>query len=179
MSEKQDFQFIYEISKSFFKKAHVKKTLAAIDADYVTGWEKWLQIEFATFLREHPDIRAWWRESKFEIDKRVLAFRSRCAVDFLVHQKSKQSHFALELKQRNSPSGCVKGMLQDRRKIAAIKYRDYDIRSVWCLGVHRVQTPEEVLRLLRYYSDKMKISIKPENAITEAIGQTGYSFTIF
>lgn len=179
MSDKLDLQFIHELSRKFFRKPHVKKTLLAIDSDYITGWEKWLQIEFATFLRDHAEIRTWWRESKYEIDKRVLASRSKCAVDFLVHQKGKQSHMALELKQVNSPNSCVCGMLRDRRKIAAIKRKNYDIRSVWCLGVHRDELPDEVRRLLRYHSDKMKISVNTENVITEVIGKTGYAFTIF
>lgn len=179
MALKNDFDFIATLADEFFRRAHVKRILRAIDESAMKGWEKWLQIEFASFLGTHEGVRAWWRESKYDLDQRVLDSRKTCAVDFLVREKRKQSHMALELKQANSPNGCIKGMLRDKRKIASIKYAKFDIRSVWCLGVHRAEDPNEIRRLTNYHSDKMKTAIKSALFVSKTIGKTSYAYTIF
>lgn len=178
MAVKQDFEFVDGLAADFFRRPYLKRVLATINAASMTGWEKWLQIELASFLSSHTDVKAWWRESKYELDKRVLDSRDTCAVDFLIHEKWKQSHMALELKQANSPNGCVKAMLRDKKKIAAIKFKKFDIRSVWCLGVHREEDPKEVRRLLAYHADKMRLDV-PKNFHSQGIGRTGYAYTIF
>lgn len=179
MAFKKDFEFIASLSSDFFQRAHIKKTLKAIDDSKMTGWEKWLQIELAAFLEARGDIKAWWRESSYDLDKRVVESRKRCAVDFLVHQKWKQSHMALELKQVNSPTACVQGMIRDKKKIQGIKSTKYDIRSVWCVGVHRVVESGEVERLVAYYGSKLKSLVNPKFLFTERIGYSSYMFTIF
>lgn len=179
MALKNDFDFIASLADEFFRGTHVKHILGAIDESAMTGWEKWLQIEFASFLGTHKGVRAWWRESKYELDQRVLDSRKTCAVDFLIHEKWKQSHLALELKQANSPNGCIKGMLRDKKKISTIKYAKFDIRSVWCLGVHREEEPSEIRRLTNYHADKMRTAIKPALLVTKSIGKTGYAYTVF
>lgn len=138
-----------------------------------------MQIEFASFLGTHTGVKAWWRESKYELDQRVLDSRKTCAVDFLVKEKWKQSHIALELKQVNSPNGCIKGMLHDKKKIAKIKHAKFDIRSVWCLGIHRVEEPSEIRRLTTYHADKMNTMIKPALSVSKKIGKTSYAYSIF
>lgn len=178
MSEKNDFHFISDLSREFFRKTHIKSVLSSIDQDNITGWEKWLQIEFAAFLRSHPQVRAWWRESKYNLDQRLLKSRTRCAVDFLVHQTHKHSHMAIELKQAASARNCIKGMLRDLKKIEGIKKKDYDIRSVWCIGVHKFKSPEEVRRLVNYHADELGFSIAKKFHLSEPIGRTGYSFSI-
>lgn len=179
MKLKKDFDFIASLASDFFQRAHIKKTLRAIDESAMTGWEKWIQIELAAFLEGRDDIKAWWRESGYELDGRVAASRRKCAVDFLVHQKWKQSHMAVELKQVNSPTACVQGMLKDKKKIQGIKSAKYDIRSVWCVGVHRVAEPDEVLRLVAYYGSKLKFPINAKLLHTERIGYSSYMFTVF
>jgi hypothetical protein len=176
---KNDFDFIAALADEFFRRPHVKRILGAIDESAMTGWEKWLQIEFASFLGKHTGVKAWWRESKYELDQRVLDSRKTCAVDFLVREKWKQSHMALELKQVNSPNGCIKGMLRDKKKIATIKSAKFDIRSVWCLGVHRTEDPSEIRRLTNYHADKMKTMIKPALFVSKTIGKTRYAYSIF
>lgn len=57
MSEQKDLDFLLSISQPFFKQIHIKKTLVAIREENITGWEKWLQIEFATFLRNHRLVK--------------------------------------------------------------------------------------------------------------------------
>lgn len=179
MTLKHDFKFIITLSSDFFQRAHIKRSLKAIDASKMTGWEKWLQIELATYLDTRADIKTWWRESSYEIDGRVAESRKKCAVDFLVHQKRKQSHMALELKQVNSPTACVQGMLRDKKKIDSIKTTKYDIRSVWCVGVHRCAEMDEVKRLVAYYSSKLKSPVNSTFLFTERIGYSPYMFTVF
>lgn len=179
MALKKDFEFIALLSSEFFQRAHIKKTLKAIDESQMTGWEKWIQIELAAFLEAREEIKAWWRESSYELDGRVVASRKKCAVDFLVHQKWKQSHMALELKQVNSPTACVQGMIRDKKKIQGIKSTKYDIRSAWCVGVHRVCEPDEVKRLVAYYGSKLKSPVDAKLLATERIGYSPYMFTVF
>jgi len=179
LSLKHDLEFIARLADEFFRRPHVKRILTAIEECKMTGWEKWLQIELSAFLDSHSGVKAWWRESKYDLDQRVLDSRKKCAVDFLVQEKWKQSHMALELKQINSANGCVKSMIRDKKKIAAIKYAKYDIRSVWCLGVHRKVDPAEVHRLTAYHADKLKTEIPTKLVVCKAIGRTDYAYTIF
>lgn len=179
MALKQDFEFITSLTSEFLQRAHIKKTLKAINDCEMSGWEKWLQIELSAFLETRDDIRAWWRESSYEIDKRVAESRKSCAVDFLIHQKWKQSHMALELKQVNSPTACIQGMIKDKKKIETIKTAKYDIRSVWCLGVHRAIESDEVKRLAAYYGSKLKSPVNSKLLVTERIGYSPYMFTVF
>jgi len=179
MSLQGDFQFIEKLTEEFFRRPHVRKILKAIEAAHMTGWEKWLQIEFAEFLNSHPDIKAWWRESQYLLDKRLVASRKNCAVDFLIHQRYKQSHIALELKQANSPNTCLKNMLIDKKKIASIRSKKFDIRSVWCLGVHKRGDPNEVRRLLTYHADAKHIDISLQHHTSTRIARTEYAYTIF
>jgi hypothetical protein len=179
LSEKLDFIFICDLAQQFFRKTHVRRALLAISEDSMTGWEKWLQIELAQFLRDHKKVKAWWRESKYALDGRLIAARKKCAVDFLIHQKGKQSHMALELKQANAMNNCIAGMLRDLKKISCIRGGAYDIRSVWCLGVHKTKSSSDVLRRTRYLADGAKISFDEKLFISASIGKTGYSYTIF
>lgn len=179
MSLQKDFDFVQKIAEQFFKRVHIKKTLKTIDECSMTGWEKWLQIELASFLQDHPEVKAWWRESSYQLDKRVIASRKKCAVDFLVHEKAKHSHMAIELKQTKSATACIQGMLKDKRKIQSIKGAEYDIRSVWCIGVHHSVGEDEVSRLVNYYSDKAKRHINKKHFSSKRIGNSKYCFTIF
>ena len=177
---KRDHEFVASLAAEFFAKPHVRQVLNAIDEFSVTGWEKWLQIEFAAFLGAHEGLRGWWRESAYELDQRLLASRKTCAVDFLICEKKKQSCLALEIKKSRSPGACVQGMLKDKTKIAAIKKAKFDIRSVWCLGVHDWVAEAEVRRLTNYYADKLHTAIKPALMTPSIrIGRTKFAYTLF
>lgn len=132
----QDLEFLKALVEDFFRRARIRSTLAAIRAESITGWEKWLQIEFASFIRQHAEVKGWSRESSYQLDQRVAEARSKCAVDFIIHQKRKHSHLAVEMKQIKSPSSCVNAMIKDIKKLHSIRRSEFDIRSVWCIGVH-------------------------------------------
>lgn len=173
-----DLKFVNSLATQFFKSKHLRQTLVAINEDSITGWEKWLQIEFATFLRQHESVKAWGRESQYKLDGRVAKVRKTCAVDFIIHQRAKHSHVALEIKQIRSPARCIGGMLKDIKKLYRIRKSEYDIRSVWCLGIHNEISPREALREVNYYSSKLGIEINTSHVVSEKIGRTGFSFTL-
>lgn len=179
MTLKADFEFVQGLVQDFFASRHLRRTLVAIEADEISGWEKWLQIELAQFFREHDQIKAWWRESSYKLDRRVAQSRTQCAVDFLLHQARKQSHMALEVKQVDSVNNCVAGMLLDRRKISRIRGGVYDIRSVWCLGIHKAASQDEVRRKLVYHADRLEVEYNDKFFDSRRIGRTGYSYTLF
>jgi len=58
LSLKNDFDFIGGLVDEFFRRAHMKRVLRSIDESAMTGWEKWLQIELASFLGKHEGVRA-------------------------------------------------------------------------------------------------------------------------
>lgn len=179
MSEVKDLEFLISVVKPFFKQAHIKKTLAAIHEDKITGWEKWLQIEFASFVREHESVKAWGRESRYKLDQRMTRNKLTCSVDFILHQRNKHSHMAVEMKQVNAMTSCVAAMLRDVKKLQKIKGAEYDIRSVWCLGIHKRALIADVRREALYYASKHGIEINEDFIVSERIGRTEYSFTVF
>lgn len=177
-SLKQDLEFLQSIFDPFFRQNHVKKTLASIKEDSITGWEKWLQIEISSFLRQHEKVKRWVRESPYALDQRVAQSRTKCAVDFIIHQKHKHSHLALEVKQVNSPASCINAMTKDVKKMISIRGSEFDIRSVWCLGVHNNETLETIHREINYYSNKHNVEIDTNLTYTAKIGLSGFSYTL-
>lgn len=109
----KDLEFLASLADDFFSQRSIRKTLSVIYEEEISGWEKWLQVEFASFVHDHEDIKAWGRETPYSTDKRITKARERCAVDFILHQKYKQSHLALELKQIDSIARCTQAMIKD------------------------------------------------------------------
>jgi hypothetical protein len=56
ISMKKDFDFLTDIAQEFFAKKVIKDTLAAISEFEISGWEKWIQIEFAMFCKSQDNI---------------------------------------------------------------------------------------------------------------------------
>ena len=175
----QDLTFLDSLFSAFFKRKAIKDTLAAIREDSIRGWEKWLQIELAVYLRKHKEVKAWGRETQYLLDKRVAKVRSKCAIDFIIHQTRKHSHLAVEIKQLNATKSCIDRMLRDMRKMNKIRGSEFDIRSVWCLGIHNATDADEVLRKVGYYAGELQVEIDPKLVVTRPIGRTGYSYTLF
>ncbi|MDH0202776.1 hypothetical protein [Comamonas aquatica] len=173
----QDQDFVVKLFQGFFKQKRTRETLSIISETEITGWEKWLQIELAKYCNTHEDIKTWGREARYELDKRS-AIRSKTAIDFFVHQKRKHSPLGIELKQINSLKPCVKAMLVDKKKISRIKWSQDDLRAVWCVGVHHFAEPEKVKDLIEFCAKDAKASIDIASIHSEAIGRTGYSFTV-
>jgi hypothetical protein len=86
---------------------------------------------------------------------------------------------AIEIKQQNSPSGCIKAMLVDFVRLTNIKYSQDDLRGIWCIGVHNFATLDEVKNLVIYHSEKFNVSINKNYIFSMPIGKNNYSLTIF
>ncbi len=177
-STRRDLEFITTLAEGFFGQRTIRRTLRVISEQEISGWEKWLQVEFAAYIHDHDDVKAWGRETPYSTDRRIERAREKCAVDFIIHQKYKQSHLALEIKQVNSVGRCARAMVGDILKMFAIRQSEFDIRSVWCLGVHARSSQAEVLRELSYHADALGLDLDPGLVASRAIGQTGYSFSI-
>ncbi len=173
-----DQKFVIELFQGFLKKKGTRDTLNIIFGTEITGWEKWLQIELAKHCSDHPDIKSWGREARYELDKRS-AIRSKTAVDFFVHQKQKHSPLGIELKQANSLRSCIKAMIADKKKVSRIKWSQDDLRAIWCVGVHHQAEPEKVKTMVEFCAKDAKIAIDFASVYSEAIGKTGFSFTAF
>lgn len=176
---KKDFEFMKELISEFVSKKAVRDTLSAISDFEISGWEKWLQIEFAKFCMNHDQISEWGRELRYELDKRVSKNKMSCSIDFLIRQKHKQSPLGIEIKQHSSPNNCIKAMLNDIAKIYQIKYSQDDLRGIWCFGIHGAESHAEVRRLVAYHSSAAGIEISSDLVFSKEIGKTGFSVTLF
>ncbi|MCA1977996.1 MAG: hypothetical protein LDL19_02040 [Thiobacillus sp.] len=175
---KKDFEFLSGLVNEFFARKAIKDSLSVISKSGMTGWEKWLQIEFAKFCDAHDDVAEWYREQRYELDKRLSKDKAICAVDFWIRQKYKQSPLGVEIKQHPSASGCIKSMVGDVAKIHQIKYSQDDLRGIWCIGVHGEKPVDAVKRLVVYHADERGIGIDTSLVFTKQIGRTGFSVTL-
>ncbi|MBR7745911.1 hypothetical protein [Undibacterium baiyunense] len=175
---KRDFEFLTYLVADFFSRKSVRDTLSTISYFEISGWEKWVQIEFAKFCMDHEEISDWGRELRYELDKRMSNGKSSCSIDFLIRQKRKQSPIGIEIKQHPSPNGCVKAMLKDIAKVQQIKYSQDDLRGIWCIGIHAAESAAEVSRLVTYHADRLDININPQFVFSKEIGKTGFSVTV-
>jgi len=179
VGQRQDFEFVSTLADQFFRSPHIKKSFHTIDEAGLTGWEKWLQIEFAIYLESQDSIAGWKREAHYHLDGRVAAGKKKCSVDFVIKQKWKWSHLALEVKQIKSADRCVDHMVKDKARIAAIRGTQFDIRSVWSLGVHQFVDSDEAKRLAHYYADSYGVAFDPRLISSHKIAKTNYAYTIF
>jgi hypothetical protein len=173
-----DLDFVLDLASGFFAEKRIRETLFIIDETEVTGWEKWLQIELAKYCNSRSDIKTWGREARYELDRRSSA-RSTASIDFVVHQKHKQSPLALEIKQAKSARGCIRAMIKDKQKLWSIKWSKDDLRSVWCLGVHLQADAGHVRHVVDLLAKELRFEVDLATVRTEAIGRTPFSFTIF
>lgn len=178
MSEKKDFEFLSGLATEFFKKRSITKALAVIDECEITGWETWLQIEFAKFFSEHELVFEWSREERYQLDQRSSNGKTACAIDFSIRQKYKQSWLALELKQKNTVGSCIKSMLRDVVKVNKIKQSHNDIRTLWCLGVHKHADKATVMGQIAKYEVELDLELNRSQILTKRIGRSDYSFTL-
>ena len=174
-----DFEFMTSITRDFFAKKMIKETLGTISDFDISGWEKWIQIEFAKFCKSHSEISEWGRELRYALDRRSSKLKATCAIDFMIKQKFKQSPLAVEIKQLRSPRGCINSMLRDKAKISRIKYSEDDLRGIWCIGVHNAATVESVENLVSFCARENKIAINPNHVFSRQIGRTPFSVTLF
>ena len=173
-----DQEFIHSLTQDFFRTKRVRETLSLIADCEISGWEKWLQIELARHCNSRDDVKTWDREVRYSLDQRS-AKRAATAIDFLIHQKHKHSPLGVELKQVKSPRACIKAMLQDKKKVWNIKWSQDNLRDVWCIGIHDAKDPQHVQAIAEYESKVVKYEYAASSFLSERIGRTAFSFTVF
>lgn len=174
-----DFEFSKSILEKFFSQTKIQKSLDIIFENDITGWEIWLQIEFATFLTiEYGDEIEWYREYEILTDGRKEKLRKKVSADFIFRRKGfkRDSYIVLEFKQNPSPKSCFSNMLKDVDKIEKVKVSDIDMRNFWVVGIHCKDrmTKAEIKKYIRENCEFVG-----DDIYTKFISNTNYAFTIF
>ena len=173
---KDDLNFLKELANEFFQQTEIVNKLNQFIKNQIKGWEIWLQVEFAVFLFNHPNVSEIEREKRYELDKRISKDKSICSIDFLIRQKFKQSAIPLEIKQHENASNCIRYMLKDIEKYEKVKGSSATTgRSLWCLGVHPTVEEDYLKRLI---DDNKFREIHPDYVFSKNIEGTSFSFTL-
>lgn len=106
--------------QDFFEEEHIKEVIATIKECQVSGWEGWIQVEFAHYLQKkvYKDQKAnfsWYREYKVHSsgDNHIIP-------DFWISSDEDEiSYFLIEFKRSNS------GKLEDEMKVDVEKWRNH------------------------------------------------------
>ncbi len=178
---KRDFEFIVELATEFFSQEHISQRMALIQSKSISGWEVWLQVEFAMFLEEHIAVDEWIREFQYSMDRRSSKNQKYMAIDFLVRKRRARlgQYIAIEIKQNKSAASCINGMMKDACKISLVKGSEDDIRTMWSLGIHQVLPQEDLESLVKDYAVEYKVQLAPNCIKTKPIEYTDFAFTVF
>ncbi len=176
----RDFDHLATLLHMFFTRDDVRQKLNIIDQNNISGWEIWMQIEFANLLVSTG--HEWWREQALECDQRQKPTRSTLRTDFLLRKKgwTLDSYIALEVKQNNDPTTCVRNMVLDLEKTAKIKRSEIELRSFWTLGVTRMIEPERLNLLIdRYLHNKYyQTKSRDKHVLLAPIEQTPFCYIV-
>lgn len=173
---KEDLEFLTNLAQEFFKQENIVYKLNQFLDNQIKGWEIWLQVEFALFLFEHPNVSEIEREKRYELDKRLSKDKDICSIDFLIRQKYKQSSIPLEIKQHENASHCIRYMLKDIEKYEKVRGSSVTTgRSLWCLGLHPTVEDSYLEKLIN--ENKFR-EIDPEFVTSKVIEGTKFSFTL-
>lgn len=176
----RDFEHLSSLLALFFDREDIQQKLNIIDQFNISGWEIWMQIEFANLLAATD--HEWWREQTLGCDQRKNPRRVSLRSDFLLRKKgwTLDSYIALEVKQNSDPTSCVKNMIHDLEKSAKIKRSQLDLRSFWTLGITRNIEAERLDTLIdrylkaKYYQTKNR----EKHVLLKPIAQTPYCYII-
>lgn len=183
MSDLQDFSFVCGLLDEFCTSTRVRSALKKIGSHDLTGWEKWIQIEFAIFLHDHNHVADFRREHGYSLDQRK-AKRSKAYADFSFRKKrtNKNVKILLEFKANRKLRACIDGMIADWDKILCVRTNDDNIRSFWVVGFHGIDgcEPEEIEHsVFEMVKKKTSVTLFKNRLKTIVIGRTGYAVTLF
>ena len=68
---KDDLNFLKELANDFFQQTEIVNKLNQFIENQIKGWEIWLQVEFAVFLFNHPNVSEIEREKRYECVSKV------------------------------------------------------------------------------------------------------------
>jgi hypothetical protein len=55
----RDLEFTTALAEGFFGQCVIRRTLPVIAEQEISGWAKWLQVEFAAYIHDHEEVKAW------------------------------------------------------------------------------------------------------------------------
>lgn len=91
----RDFDHLSTLAHHFFEREDVRQKLNIIDQYNISGWEVWMQIEFANLLASTG--HEWWREQTLACDLRKNPQRLSVRADFLLRKKDGRRTATLRL----------------------------------------------------------------------------------
>lgn len=176
----RDFDHLTTLLSLFFESKDIRQKFNIIDEYNISGWEVWMQIEFANLLTATG--HEWWREQTLGCDLRKSPERSTVRTDFLLRKKgwTQESYIALEMKQNIDPTSCVKNMIGDLIKTAKIKHSELELRSFWTLGVTRVIERDRLEYLIdNYLEEKYYLSkSRKKHVLLKEIDKTPFCYIV-
>lgn len=176
----RDFDHLCTLLHLFFEREDIRQKLNIIDAHNISGWEVWMQIEFANLLVSTG--HEWSRERTLNCDLRKRPERLTMRTDFLLRKKgwALESYIALEMKQNSDPTSCVRNMIGDLVKTAKIKRSALDLRSFWTLGITPTIDRDRLDYLIdKYLDDKYyQTKSREKHVLLQPIDNTPYCYIV-
>lgn len=182
-----DFSFVRDHVSDFFDRGSVKRALDLIDDVGITGWEKWWQVEFCSWLAEHDGIGDWVMEEAFFTDLRRNLAKDTIAIDigFRLKGFSKSEMLFLELKQNGDWCRCIENMLLDVEKVDCAQTYSIEnkimIRNFFVVGIYPTgETPKkEVHDYIQERAEDFGVDVDRAHVFTKFIQNTPFSVTMF
>ena len=182
-----DFEYVKDHINQFFDRGSVCRALDLIDEIGITGWEKWWQVELATWLAEHEGIGDWAMEEVFFTDLRRKSKKDTIAIDigFRIKGCSTKEMLFLELKQNTDWRRCIENMLTDVEKVYSAQTYSVDnkimIRNFFVVGVYPTgeTTKKSIHDYIEDQAEKSNIPVDRQHIFTKFIKNTPFSVTVF
>ncbi len=179
-----DFEYLFNLVSTFFSRKRIQKQLDILNEYEISGWEIWLQIEFAYFLSEQNPTIEWWREQLLEYDYRMEKEKCFLKPDFLIRKSGwkKETYIALELKQHSIAGSCINNMMSDVKKIYKVRQSELDIRNFWVLGITKmeeIQEKKELLSKILKSANNNDIRLNEKCIEIHRIHNTSYAYMLF
>lgn len=176
----RDFEHLNGLLAEFFSSQEIKQKLNIIDQYEISGWEVWLQIEFANLLSQTE--HEWWREWTVDSDLRKKPDRPRQRTDFLLRKKgwTLDSYIGVEFKQNKNPASCIRNMFKDLEKLSKVKLSEIDMRSYWTVGITQSIDPDTLDQLVdKHISEKIyQTKTRSKHIHVAEIENTPYCYVI-
>jgi hypothetical protein len=154
----------------FFSSERLRPVLKSLLRRDVSGWEVWLQIEFAHYLTTMDGDQNWYRE--YEITSTDNEKKSR--PDFWLWSKHDKKYTLLEFKQANDSKMLLSSMVKDTLKsvssnmVCSSDNEIYEFSRLFFIGIFKGRETKP-LHLVDCIAEKTSIEIP----------DTGYSYVVF
>lgn len=177
---RRDFDYLSSLLTEFFGKSHIQNGLTIIATQNITGWEIWLQVEFARFLAHHESEPEWHRELPLQYDGRREKDKYYFKPDFLIRKKGwrLESYAALEMKQHPDAVACIGNMMNDLVKVSKMRQSQLDLRTYWALGVFRKEQKSYVRETLLQRAESANVLIEDDLLHLRVVPNTDYAYLL-